>query len=411
MKFIQTLIAGLALKTAAAIPLLQRDYALGSAPVRGANIGGWLVLEPWITPSVFAENDGSVVDEYTLTQNKGNARDILKQHWDSWVTLADFQKLANNGFNAVRIPIGYWAFKKYQNDPYIMGAQPYLDKAIDWARQTGLKVWIDLHGAPRSQNGFDNSGQKVGAPAWTSEDSVAATQEVIDIISKKYADPKYADVVVAIQLLNEPLMGALPGGRGATQAYYQHGFDSVRGVPGSQAMVVIHDGFAPPREWNGFATGQGTNGAVVDHHEYQVFTNELVAMSAQQHIDLVCGSAHTWGEGQDKFVVVGEWTGALTDCARYLNGYGVGARYDGTYNGSPTVGSCAGVNAIEQWTPQRRTDTINYINAQLDVFETKAQGWFWWNFKTEGAAEWDLFRLIDAGVFPKLQGRVAKATC
>jgi len=35
-----------------------------------------------------------------------NAGDILKHHWDTWVTLADFQKIAKAGFNTVRIPIG-----------------------------------------------------------------------------------------------------------------------------------------------------------------------------------------------------------------------------------------------------------------------------------------------------------------
>lgn len=214
---------------------------------------------------------------------------------------------------------GYWAFKKYQQDPYILDAQQdHLDQAIDWARQTGLKVWVDLHGAPRSQNGFDNSGQRVDTPGWTSDDSVAHTQDVIQMIATKYADPSYADVVVGIELLNEPLMANLPGGRGATQQYYQFGFDAVRGVAGSSAMVVIQDGFANPPTWNGFLTGEGTQGAVVDHHEYQVFTNDLVAMSAQQHLDYVCGSAQSWGTNQDKFVIVGEFTGALTDCAPAL---------------------------------------------------------------------------------------------
>ncbi len=104
------------------------------------------MLEPWITPSIFNQFGGSVVDEYTLTKQIPNAGDILRSHWDSWVSLADFQKIADNGFNSVRIPIGYWAFQKYGGDPYIQGAADYLDQAIAWARQTGLKVWIDLHG-------------------------------------------------------------------------------------------------------------------------------------------------------------------------------------------------------------------------------------------------------------------------
>lgn len=126
-------------------PVQKRQFAYGSKPVRGANIGGWLVLEPWITPSIFQPFGGSVIDEYTLCQQAPNAESILQSHWANWVGLADFQKLAEAGFNLVRIPIGYWAFQKYDGDPYIPGAQEFLDQAIGWARQTGLKVWIDLH--------------------------------------------------------------------------------------------------------------------------------------------------------------------------------------------------------------------------------------------------------------------------
>ena len=37
----------------------------------------------------------------------------------------------------------------------------------------------------------------------------------------------------------------------------------------------------------------------------------------------------------------------------------------------------------------------------MEAFEAKTQGWIFWNFKTEASAEWDLFRLLDAGVFPQ----------
>ena len=47
-----------------------------------------------------------MVDEYTLGAKVQNASAILKLHWDTWVTLADFQKIAGAGFNTVRIPIG-----------------------------------------------------------------------------------------------------------------------------------------------------------------------------------------------------------------------------------------------------------------------------------------------------------------
>lgn len=135
-------------------------------------------------------------------------------------------------------------------------------------------------------------------------------------MAEKYAAPSYQDVVVAIELLNEPLMSELAGGEGATRAYYWNGFQTVRSI--SSTSVIIHDGFQNAAHWNGFLTGSGAAGAVIDHHEYQCFTNGYVAMSAQEHIGAVCSNARSWGEGQDKYVIVGEWSGAMTDCADAL---------------------------------------------------------------------------------------------
>ena len=104
------------------------------------------MLEPWITPSIFQQFDGSVVDEYTLCKNSADAESILQSHWGSWASQSDFQKIADSGFNLVRIPIGYWAFQKADGDPYVQGAADYLEQAIGWARTAGLQVWIDLHG-------------------------------------------------------------------------------------------------------------------------------------------------------------------------------------------------------------------------------------------------------------------------
>lgn len=44
--------------------LSKRDlpFDFGNEKVRGVNLGGWLVLEPWITPSIFEATPGNVVD-------------------------------------------------------------------------------------------------------------------------------------------------------------------------------------------------------------------------------------------------------------------------------------------------------------------------------------------------------------
>lgn len=104
------------------------------------------------------------------------------------MSLSDFQKLMYAGFNVVRIPVGYWSYIDV-GEPYTFGAAEYLDRAIQWARETGMKVIIDLHGAPKSQNGFNHSGHKLRSPGWGEGDSIDRTHEVLKIIGEKCKYP------------------------------------------------------------------------------------------------------------------------------------------------------------------------------------------------------------------------------
>jgi glucan 1,3-beta-glucosidase len=288
------------------------------------------VNESWITPSIFESIDQrhnhKVVDEYTLGQRLPvSGPKILKRHWDSWVTFTDMQKIASSGFNLVRIPIGYWAYDN-SGSPYIKGAAPYLDKAIAWARETNppLKVMIDLHGAPKSQNCFDNSGRRCQPEqvGWSKDGgvdgaSVKQTLGVLRRLSMTYTSSAYSDVVVGIELLNEPFSPQLNVDN--IYDFYQRGFDQTRQT--GQTTVVLHDAFRQPDAWNGFLTPSQNNAqnVAVDHHEYQVFSDGDVAMAPWQHRQAVCNRAQAYSNA-DKWTFVGEWTGAMTDCAKYLNG-------------------------------------------------------------------------------------------
>lgn len=66
--------------------------------------------------------NSSIIDEYTLCQSLGYARakDLLEEHYSTLITEDDFKQIAEDGFNLVRIPIGYWAWKlNYTYDSYI----------------------------------------------------------------------------------------------------------------------------------------------------------------------------------------------------------------------------------------------------------------------------------------------------
>lgn len=224
---------------------------------------------------------------------------MLRKHWNSFVTWQDFKKIKDSGFNVVRIPIGYWAYDTF-GSPYVPGAKPYIDAAIDWSRSLGLKVIIDLHGAPGSQNGYDNSGQRIDQPKWQSGDTVKQTLQVLKTISQKYAQPRYQDVVVGIQLLNEPAQYSSALSLEVTKQFYRDGFNQVREV--SDTPVILHDGFNAPNTWNGFLTPSENNAqnVAIDHHEYQIFNDGFVHMSPLEHQQYVCSNSETYN-GADKW--------------------------------------------------------------------------------------------------------------
>lgn len=137
-----------------------------------------------------------------------------------------------------------------------------MDKAIEWARQTNLKVYIDLHGAPGSQNGFDNSGHLIKndgeSLGWTGGDTVKQTLSVVQDIADKYAQEKYQDVAVAIELLNEPLPDRLSGTDAVVQ-FSKDGYGKVREV--SDMLVIVHDAFQNGSFWNNvLVPGDASNG-------------------------------------------------------------------------------------------------------------------------------------------------------
>lgn len=139
------------------VPALNTAFKYGTMPVRGVNLGGWLSIEPLISPSLF---DGytthdNVIDEYTLTSTLGasKAASTLEQHYSSFVTEQTFKEIQGAGFDHVRIPFSYWAVTTYDGDPYVPQISwRYLLRGIEWARKCGLRINLDLHGAPGSKS-------------------------------------------------------------------------------------------------------------------------------------------------------------------------------------------------------------------------------------------------------------------
>ncbi|KAN0117972.1 exo-1-3-beta-glucanase [Russula decolorans] len=382
-------------------------FPYGSQPVRGVNLGGWLVLEPWITPSLFDDTGNpAIVDEWTFShlQERNVARAKLVQHWDTWITEADFQSIAGAGLNHVRIPIGYWAYEVASGEPYIQGQREYLLKATDWAGKHGLKVIIDLHGVPGSQNGFDNSGHRMPYPQWQSNPAnVDRSNRILKRIASDFSNNP--DVVPVIAPLNEPAGFLGQQILDVTRQYWRESYESIRYSNGQQSNVVtlIHDAFQPLSYWTNFMPRGEFFGVAIDTHIYQMFTDETVSLDEAGHIRSACGNAGPLSDFNKNqlWTIVGEWTPAMTDCAKYLNGRGVAARYDGSIRqGARRYGSCVGKTGKGSTFSQEYKDFLRKSwEAQVSTFE-KASGWIQWTWKAEQADEWSYSAGLQFGWIP-----------
>ena len=126
-----------------------------------------------------------------------------------------------------------------------------------------------------------------------------------------------------------------------------------------------------------------------------------VSQSQSQHIQTACGETSTL-QTFTLWPVVGEWTPAMTDCAKYLNGRGVGARYDGTYPGSSFVGSCSGMTgSASTFSSGFKTFLRQMWEAQVIAFERGGQGWLMWTWKTESTDEWSYQAGLANGWIPQ----------
>jgi glucan 1,3-beta-glucosidase len=121
--------------------------AANAAAIVGTNIGGWMVLEPWITPSLFyqflnkSKDDGVGMDSYSLCEALGPeaGNSVMQAHWANWYTDDDIKDLAAKGVKMVRLPIGDWTLKPY--GPYV-GCMDGAETWIQWMFDTCAKYGI-----------------------------------------------------------------------------------------------------------------------------------------------------------------------------------------------------------------------------------------------------------------------------
>lgn len=83
----------------------------------------------------------------------------------------------------------------------------YFLKAIQWARKYGIRINLDFHSLPGSQNGWNHSGRLGTINVLNGTMGLANAQRSLDyirIIAEFISQPQYKDVVTMFGITNEP---------------------------------------------------------------------------------------------------------------------------------------------------------------------------------------------------------------
>jgi glucan 1,3-beta-glucosidase len=323
--------------------------------LKGVNLGGWLILEKWMTPIVF--EGSAAIDEYTLSQT-ASGRKAIKAHQKSFIQESDFKWLKDNNIDIIRVPVGYWLFESDENlTPHIK----YLDWAMKMAEKYDIQVLIDLHGLKGSQNGRDHSGRSGQSMWFKNEQYRTDSVDVLGRIAKRYGGhPKFW----GIQIINEPFPKLF---NLKLRKYYKQSAKRLESIV-KDTRIIYSDSFTP-RLMSGVLPYFNNKPAVMDIHIYQPFRPWVklatldfflrwLAWQKKLHVRLM--KKHS--------VIIGEWSGVI--------------RHED-------------LQKIPE--SQHEAVTKQFIQAQLSVYN-QTDAWFYWSYKTEGPGTWNYRSLVESGV-------------
>lgn len=204
---------------------LRNNFGSGDqVMLRGTNVGGWLVMEDWMTP-VNSPDQKTTIDTLTDRFGEEKAADLINVYQDHYWQASDFDYVKEEGMNVLRLPFTY--FEMLNDDGSLKStAFDRLDWFIEEAEKRELYVILDLHGAPGSQNGKDHSGDishPDGGNLYGNEENMNKTEFLWTKIAERYKGNEW---IAGYDILNEP-----EGAQDAEQfEFYDRLYKSIREV-------------------------------------------------------------------------------------------------------------------------------------------------------------------------------------
>jgi len=266
-------------------------------------------------------------------------------------------------------------------EPYVAGQYPHLVQAVQWAQEMDFTVMIDIHGAPGSQNGWEETGL-VGPILFTANQSnTDRTLNVLKNLTTEFTKEQYGGVVTNIELMNEPIFAD-----NLLREFYTAGANVVGKAADQGVNTTIHDAFYNPPKWknydpNNMDAQSPAPHITVDTHQFWAFP-PLDTLTEPQILQHICDFA-TALKAPDSNIpptLVGEW--------------------------SLSTGITANSSTQSADDRNKRTWFRTVFEAQNAAYAPNAAGqsaigWYFWSWKTEYDIDaWSYRKGVQQGYIP-----------
>ena len=243
---------------------------------------------------------------------------------DKHIKDTDFEQMATMGVNVVRVPCGYWNWVTYPDGSTPDGVhpdrmrvlqtikperyQPYFDRVFDSAKKHGIKILLDLHALPGSQNGEMHSG--LTAPHaqfntdWNKKKAVEAVEQMAKYCRKRI------DTLYGLQVINEPNgYGKKVDPHVFLYQYYKAAIKSARKHLPKDIPIIVFEWTYNFKKWKNDRFPYDKYGNVIwDTHIYHLNPGDPSVIFIQdKYWDDLC-AIKSFHENQSGGVMVGEWS-------------------------------------------------------------------------------------------------------
>jgi endoglucanase len=277
--------------------------------IRGTNLGNWLNPEGYMFS--FKRTSSARLIDQAFREMVGP--DFTNQFWkqfkDNYITREDIRYIRKTGMNTIRIPFHFKLFtdEDFQGLSVNQDGFQRIDSLVNWCRESGIYLVLDMHDAPGGQTG-DNIDDSYGYP-WLMT-SAESQEQFVSIWKKIAAHYKDEPVILGYDLLNEPIATYFTEERqklnAALEPLYKRAVAAIREV--DQNHIVLLGG----AQWNSnfkvFKDSKFDNKLMYTCHRYwcdtlQANIQDFVAFRDSVNLPIFMGET---GENTDQWIAA--WT-------------------------------------------------------------------------------------------------------